>query len=56
MMMTAGHPEALRQDEQIATLVPPAPPRSACKSIQLDEVFVDERDRLHSRPRFSGGL
>jgi hypothetical protein len=44
------------QPKEVATFVPPAPPLSACKSIQLNDVFVDERAIVYTVDRFSGGL
>ncbi len=44
------------QPKEIATFVPPAPPLSACGSIQLNDVFVDERGIVYTVDRFSGGV
>jgi hypothetical protein len=44
------------QPKEVATFVPPAPALSACKSIQLNDVFVDEREIVYTVDRFSGGL
>jgi hypothetical protein len=44
------------QPKEVATFVPPGPPLSAVKSIQLNDVFVDERAIVYTMDRFSGGL
>lgn len=44
------------QPKEIATFVPPAPPLSPAKSIQLNDVFADEREIVYTVDRFSGGL
>jgi hypothetical protein len=42
--------------KEIAAFVPPAPPLSRTNSIQLNDVFVDERGIVYTVDRFSGGL
>ncbi len=44
------------QPKEVATFVPPAPPLSRAGSIQLNDVFVDEREIVYSVDRFAGGL
>ena len=44
------------QPKEIATFVPPAPPLSSAGSIQLNDVFVDEREVVYTVDRFAGGL
>jgi hypothetical protein len=44
------------QPKEVATFIAPAPPMSAAKSIQLNDVFVDEREIVYTVDRFSGGL
>ena len=36
--------------------MPPAPPLSTTGTIQLNDVFVDEREIVYTVDRFSGGL
>jgi hypothetical protein len=36
--------------------VPPAPRMTKINSIQLNDVFVDEREIVYAVDRFSGGL
>ena len=36
--------------------MPPGPPMSPAKSIQLNDVFVDERAIVYTVDRFAGGL
>lgn len=44
------------QPKEVATFIPPAPPLSSCKAIQLNDVFVDERAVVYTVDRFAGGL
>ena len=44
------------QPKEVATFIPPAPPLSPAKSIQLNDVFVDEREIVYTVDRFAGGL
>ena len=44
------------QPKEIATFVPPAPRMSKVNSIQLNDVFVDERQIVYTVDRFTGGL
>jgi hypothetical protein len=44
------------QPREVAAFVPPAPPLSPAKSIQLNDVFVDERAIVYTVDRFAGGL
>src|SRR5262245_6337119 len=44
------------QPKEVAAFVPPAPPLSPAKSIQLNDVFVDERAIVYTVDRFAGGL
>jgi hypothetical protein len=44
------------QPKEVATFIAPAPAMSAAKSIQLNDVFVDERKIVYTVDRFSGGL
>ena len=44
------------QPEEVAAFVPPAPVRSPAHSIQLNDVFVDERQIVYTVDRFAGGL
>jgi hypothetical protein len=44
------------QPREIACFVPPAPKGSAVGAIQLNDVFVDERQIVYTQDRFSGGL
>jgi hypothetical protein len=44
------------QPKEIGAFVPPAPARSPAGSIQLNDVFVDERAIVYTVDRFSGGL
>jgi hypothetical protein len=41
---------------EVGTFVPPAPPLSPAGSIQLNDVFVDEREIVYTVDRFKGGL
>ena len=42
--------------EEVAVFVPPAPKHSPARSIQLNDVFVDERGIVYTVDRFAGGL
>ena len=44
------------QPKEVGTFVPPGPPLSPAKSIQLNDVFVDERQIVYTVDRFAGGL
>lgn len=44
------------QPKEIAAFVPPAPPLSPSGSIQLNDVFVDERGIVYTIDRLAGGL
>jgi hypothetical protein len=44
------------QPKEVATFVPPGPALSKYASIQLNDVFVDEREIVYTVDRFSGGL
>ncbi len=44
------------QPKEVGVFVPPAPPLSSCKAIQLNDVFVDERAIVYTVDRFAGGL
>ena len=44
------------QPKEIATFIPPAPPLSPAGSIQLNDVFVDERKIVYTVDRHVGGL
>ena len=44
------------QPKEIAAFVPPGPKGSPVDSIQLNDVFVDERGIVYTVDRFSGGL
>ena len=44
------------QPKEVATFVPPGPALSKYSSIQLNDVFVDEREIVYTVDRFSGGL
>jgi len=44
------------QPKEIATFIPPAPPLSPAGSIQLNDVFVDERQIVYTMDRHVGGL
>jgi hypothetical protein len=41
---------------EVAWYVPPAPRRSPCGAVQLNDVFVDERGIVYTVDRLSGGL
>jgi hypothetical protein len=42
--------------QEVAVFVPPAPPGSSAGSIQLNDVFVDERQIVYTVDRHAGGL
>jgi hypothetical protein len=44
------------QPKEVGTFVPPAPRMGKMASIQLNDVFVDEREIVYTVDRFSGGL
>ncbi len=44
------------QLKEVATFIPLALPMSPVKSIQLNDVFVDEREIVYTADRFAGGL
>ena len=44
------------QPKEVATFIAPAPPMSPAKSIQMNDVFVDEREIVYAVDRFAGGL
>jgi hypothetical protein len=44
------------QPKEVAAFVPPAPAGSPMGSIQLNDVFVDEREIVYTMDRHSGGL
>ena len=44
------------QPKEVGTFVPPAPPLSPAGPIQLNDVFVDEREIVYTVDRFKGGL
>ena len=44
------------QPREIGCFVPPAPPRSPAGSIQINDVFADERGVVYAVDRFVGGL
>jgi len=44
------------QPEQVGLFVPPTPPLSPSGTIQLNDVFVDEREIVYTVDRQSGGL
>jgi hypothetical protein len=44
------------QPKEVATFVPPAPNGSKIGAIQLNDVYVDEREIVYTVDRFSGGL
>jgi hypothetical protein len=44
------------QPKEVGTFIAPAPPMSPAKSIQMNDVFVDEREIVYTVDRFSGGL
>ena len=44
------------QPKEVAAFVPPAPKGSPVGSVQLNDVFVDEREIVYTVDRFTGGL
>jgi hypothetical protein len=44
------------QPREVGTFIAPAPALSPAKSIQLNDVFVDEREIVYTVDRFAGGL
>ena len=44
------------QPQQIGVFVPPAPPMAPTGTIQLNDVFVDEREIVYTVDRHIGGL
>jgi hypothetical protein len=44
------------QPQEVAVFVPPSPPNSPAGSIQLNDVFVDEREIVYTVDRHAGGL
>ncbi|MBI4256239.1 MAG: hypothetical protein HY616_14310 [Candidatus Rokubacteria bacterium] len=42
--------------EEVAWAVPPAPRTSPAKAIQLNDVFVDDREIVYTVDRLVGGL
>ena len=44
------------QPKEVATFVPPAPPRARTGTIQLNDCFVDERRVAYTVDRLAGGL
>jgi hypothetical protein len=44
------------QPKEVATFIAPAPAMSPCKTIQMNDVFVDEREIVYTVDRFAGGL
>ena len=44
------------QPKEVGAFVPPAPSLSAPGAIQLNDVFVDEREIVYTVDRHSGGL
>jgi hypothetical protein len=44
------------QPKEVGAFVPPGPPGSPAGSIQLNDVFVDEREVVYTVDRFTGGL
>jgi hypothetical protein len=44
------------QPKEVAAFVPPAPKGSTLGAIQLNDVYVDEREIVYTVDRFSGGL
>jgi hypothetical protein len=45
-----------RQPEEIGFLVPVAPPGNRAGTIQMNDVYVDEKGWIYANDRFSGGL
>ncbi len=44
------------QPQQVGVFVPPAPPMAPTGTIQLNDVFVDEREIVYTVDRHIGGL
>jgi hypothetical protein len=44
------------QPKEVGVFVPPAPPRAPTGTIQLNDVFVDEREIVYTVDRHIGGL
>jgi hypothetical protein len=44
------------QPKEVASFVPPAPANSPVGAVQLNDVYVDEREVIYVVDRFSGGL
>ena len=44
------------QPKEIATFVPPAPPGAPTGTIQMNDVFIDEREVVYCVDRHVGGL
>ncbi len=44
------------QPKEVAAFVPPAPKGSPAGSVQINDVFVDERAIVYTVDRFTGGL
>ena len=44
------------QPKEVGVFEPPAPPLSRAGAIQLNDVFVDEREIVYTMDRFAGGL
>ena len=44
------------QPKEVAAFVPPAPALSPVGAIQLNDVFIDEREVVYTVDRFTGGL
>jgi len=44
------------QPKEIAAFVPGAPKGSPAGAVQINDVFVDEREIVYTVDRFSGGL
>ena len=44
------------QPQQVGVFVPPAPPMAPTGTIQLNDVFVDEREIVYTVDRHVGGL
>jgi hypothetical protein len=44
------------QPKEVGAFVPPGPLGSPAGSIQLNDVFVDEREVVYTVDRFTGGL
>jgi hypothetical protein len=44
------------QPTEIGYVIPKAPPGNAMKTIQMNDVYVDEKGLIYANDRFSGGL